>query len=42
MTDSHVSLVMLAFAMMAVIRRRANVTSPPKKMMLRLRTKQRS
>lgn len=38
----HVSLVMLAFAMMAVIRHRANITSPPKKMMLRLRTKQRS
>ena len=38
----HVSLVMLAFAMMAVIRHRANITSSPKKMMLRLRTKQRS
>jgi SRSO17 transposase len=38
----HVSLVMLAFAMMAVIRHRANITSPPKKMMLRIRTKQRS
>ena len=38
----HVSLVMLVFAMMAVIRHRANITSPPKKMMLRLRTKQRS
>jgi SRSO17 transposase len=38
----HVSLVMLAFAMMAVIRHRANITSPPKKMLLRLRTKQRS
>src|ERR1039457_2878303 len=38
----HVSLVMLAFAMMAVIRHRANITSPPKKMMLRLRTKRRS
>src|SRR5664280_1698088 len=34
----HVSLVMLAFAMMAVIRHRANVT-PPKKTMRRLRTK---
>jgi SRSO17 transposase len=33
----HVSLVMLAFAMMAVIRHRANVTSPPKKMTLRRR-----
>lgn len=38
----HVSLVMLAFAMMAIIRHRANITSPPKKMLLRLRTKQRS
>jgi SRSO17 transposase len=38
----RVSLVMLAFAMMAVIRHRANIASPPKKMMLRLRTKQRS
>jgi len=36
----HVSLVMLAFAMMAVIRHRANVT-PPKKTMRRLRTKHR-
>ena len=34
----HVSLVMLAFAMMAVIRHRANVT-PPKKTMRRLRTR---
>ena len=33
----HVSLVMLAFAMMAVIRHRANITSPPKKMTLRRR-----
>jgi SRSO17 transposase len=33
----HVSLVMLAFAMMAVIRNRANVT-PPKKTIRRLRT----
>jgi FOG: Transposase len=38
----HVSLVMLAFAMTAVIRHRANVTPPPKKTMLRLRTKHRS
>ena len=38
----HVSLVMLAFAMMAVIRHRANVTSPPKKTTLRLRTRHRS
>lgn len=38
----HVSLVMLAFAMMAVIRHRANVTPLPKKTTLRLRTKQRS
>jgi SRSO17 transposase len=38
----HVSLVMLAFAMMAVIRHRANVAPLPKKTMLRLRTKQRS
>ncbi len=37
----HVSLVMLAFAMMAVIRHRANVTMP-KKTMHRLRTKHRS
>jgi SRSO17 transposase len=37
----HVSLVMLAFAMMAVIRHRANVT-PPKKTTLRLRTRHRS
>jgi SRSO17 transposase len=34
----HVSLVMLAFAMMAAIRHRANV-GPPKKTMPRLRTK---
>jgi SRSO17 transposase len=27
----HVSLVMLAFAMMAVIRRRANIAAPPKR-----------
>jgi SRSO17 transposase len=38
----HVSLVMLAFAMMAVIRHRANVTSPPKKTMRHLRPKYRS
>ena len=38
----HVSLVMLAFAMMAVIRHRANATPLPKKTMLRLQTKQRS
>ena len=38
----HVSLVMLAFAMMAVIRQRANITSPPKKTTLRLRTRHRS
>ena len=38
----HVSLVMLAFAMMAAIRHRANVPPLPKKTMLRLRTKQRS
>jgi len=38
----HVSLVMLAFAMMALIRQRANVTPLPKKTMLRIRTKQRS
>src|SRR5450759_4230500 len=38
----HVSLVMLAFAMMAVIRHRANITSPPKKTTLRLRTRHRS
>src|SRR5271168_1142627 len=38
----HVSLVMLAFAMMAVIRQRANITSPPKKTTLRLRTTHRS
>jgi SRSO17 transposase len=37
----HVSLVMLAFAMMAVIRHHANVVSPPKKTMPR-RTAQRS
>jgi SRSO17 transposase len=37
----HVSLVMLAFAMMAVIRHRANVT-PPKKTMRRLRPRHRS
>jgi SRSO17 transposase len=38
----HVSLVMLAFAMMAVIRQRANITSLPKKTTLRLRTRNRS
>lgn len=38
----HVSLVMLAFAMMAVIRQHANITSPPKKTTLRLRTRHRS
>src|SRR5271163_2175362 len=38
----HISLVMLAFAMMALIRHRANVTPLPKKTMLRIRTKQRS
>ena len=38
----HVSLVMLAFAMMAVIRHRANITSRPKKRMRRLRTRHRS
>jgi SRSO17 transposase len=38
----HVSLVMLAFAMMAVIRHRANITSPPKKTSPRLRTRYRS
>src|SRR5208282_5018928 len=37
----HVSLVMLAFAMMAVIRHRANVT-PPKKTKRRLRPRHRS
>ena len=34
----HVSLVMLAFAMMAVIRHHANITSSPKKTTPRLRT----
>jgi len=34
----HVSLVMLAFAMMAAIRSRANTTAPPKKMMRRAKT----
>jgi SRSO17 transposase len=38
----HVSLVMLAFAMMAVIRHRANITSSPKKTTLRLRMTHRS
>jgi hypothetical protein len=38
----HGDVVMLAFAMMAIIRHRANITSPPKKMMLRLRTRHRS
>jgi SRSO17 transposase len=38
----HVSLVMLAFAMMAVIRHRANITSLPKKTTLRLGTTPRS
>jgi SRSO17 transposase len=38
----HVSLVMLAFAMMAVIRHRANVTPPLKKTMHPHRTKHRS
>ena len=38
----HVSLVMLAFAMMAVIRHRANITSSPKKTTLRLRITHRS
>jgi len=38
----HVSLVMLAFAMMAVIRHHANVTRPPKKTMRRRRAKHRS
>jgi SRSO17 transposase len=38
----HVSLVMLAFAMMAVIRHHANTVALPKKTMLRPRTKHRS
>jgi len=38
----HVSLVMLAFAMMAVIRHRANAAPPLKKTMPRLRTNHRS
>ena len=38
----HVSLVMLAFAMMAVIRRQANAAALPKKTMPRLRTIKRS
>jgi hypothetical protein len=38
----HISPVMLAFAMMAVIRHRANITSLPKKTTLRLRTRHRS
>lgn len=38
----HVSLVMLAFAMMAVIRHHANAMPLPKKTMLHLRTKHRS
>jgi SRSO17 transposase len=38
----HVSLVMLAFSMMAVIRHRANVVTLPKKTMLRPPTKHRS
>ena len=38
----HVSLVMLAFAMMAAIRHHANVRRRPKKRCSRLRTKQRS
>jgi SRSO17 transposase len=38
----HVPLAMLAFAMMAVIRNRANDASPPKKMVRRLGTTQRS
>ena len=38
----HVSLVMLAFAMMAVIRHHANAMPLPKKTLLRLRTKHRS
>jgi SRSO17 transposase len=38
----HVSLVMLAFAMMAVIRHSANAAPPPKKTMRHLRTKHRS
>src|SRR5665213_1864421 len=38
----HVSLVMLAFAMMAVIRHRANAASPLKKTMPPLRAKHRS
>jgi SRSO17 transposase len=38
----HVSLVMLAFSMMAVIRHRANVVALPKKTMLRPPTKHRS
>ena len=33
----HVSLVMLAFAMMAVVRHRANQLSPPKKTKARVR-----
>jgi len=32
----HVSLVMLAFAMMTAIHRRANTTTPPKKTMRRI------
>ena len=38
----HVSLVMLAFAMMAVIRQHANAAPSPKKTMPRLRTTKRS
>ena len=38
----HVSLVMLAFAMMAVIRHRANASPLPKKTIFRLRTIKRS
>jgi SRSO17 transposase len=38
----HISLVLLAFAMMAVIRHHANVASPPKKTLPRLPTIKRS
>ncbi|HTT81900.1 MAG TPA: IS701 family transposase, partial [Rhizomicrobium sp.] len=38
----HVSLVMLAFAMMAVIRHHANATAAPKKTLPRATTNKRS
>lgn len=37
----HVSLVMLAFAMMAAIRRRANTTTPPKTLSRAVKTSRR-